>query len=98
MLRTRTRMRMLHAGATLPRKAVGRRALVPAHLALEIGHGLLAAFALQVLLQAAQRNANHIAVMQARTELPAEAQPDIVRTVEILGPETGRVRTEVHIH
>ncbi len=65
--------------------------------AVQVFESLLAAFAFQVLLQAPEGDADDVAMVQAGTEVFGEAQPDFVGAVDILRPQTRRMRPQVDV-
>ncbi len=68
------------------------QALSPANPALlrqVVAHVLehfIAALAFHVFFQAAQRQSDYIAMMQFRTEVLLELEPQVVDTIQIFGP------------
>ena len=66
------------------REAAPRSALP--ELFLQVAERLLAAVAIQVLLQPRKRDSNHVAMVQAGAEGLLEPKPELVHAVQILGP------------
>src|ERR1039458_2149035 len=53
--------------------------------------------AFQVFLQAAQGQSDDIAMMQLGSEVRLELEPEVVRAVEVFGPETGWMGAQVDV-
>src|SRR5881397_3706769 len=62
----------------------------------DIGKHPVTLIGMQLIIQTAQGNSDHITMMQSGAELVAQFQPKIVNQVEILRPETRRVRSKVY--
>jgi hypothetical protein len=59
---------------------------VLAEFLLEVAEHFFPAVTAQVILEAAQRDPDHIAMMDAGTEALLHAKPEVVGAVEVLGP------------
>lgn len=57
---------------------------------LQIFQGLIFAVAVKVSFQAPEGNTDHVAVVQTRAESVTEPQPQLVQTVQVLGPKGPR--------
>jgi hypothetical protein len=58
---------------------------------------VLARLAFQFALQAAQGQANHVAMMQVAAGSLGEFEPQLVQAVQILRPQPRRVWTQVYV-
>ena len=64
--------------------------LVLPQLATQMFQGLIFAVAVKVSFQAPEGNTDHVAVVQTRAESVTEPQPQLVQTVQVLGPKGPR--------
>src|ERR1035441_10923932 len=63
----------------------------------EVVEDFILPLAFQVFLQAAQGQSDDIAMMQLGSEVRLELEPEVVRAVEVFGPEAGRMGAEVDV-
>ena len=64
---------------------------------LDIRQGFGAAWTLKIFFEAAERHADDVSMMELRTKIVLEIEPEIVKALEVLRPEAGRVRTQVDV-